>query len=234
MDGKETADGAVVTLEFDVSDAEVFMIEASEAAECTVTLEEMVLRSDGTVLEFVTFRGADPARIRELAGETDHIVEARLLGEREGECLFEFIVDESPIGSELADAETIFKGIEATAGRGRLVADVPPHVDPNSVIEGFLAAHPGAKLVARRNSGHSTPTFTEHEFRDRLVNRLTDRQLETLRVAYANGYFDWPRRGSTAEIAAVLGVSAATVSQHLRIAQGRVFGTLFEGTRDRS
>lgn len=231
MAGRE--DDSVVALEFDVSDADVFMIEVSEAAECTVRLEEMVPRSDGTVLEFLTFRGADPDRIRTLAAETEHIVEARLLGEREEECLFEFIVDESPLGSELADAETIFKGIEAVAGRGRLVAEVPPHVDANTVIDGFLALHPDAELVARRSSGHATPTFTEHEFRDRMLNQLTERQLETLRVAYAHGYFDWPRRGSTAEIAEVLGVSAATVSQHLRVAEGRVFGTLFEGIKEK-
>lgn len=46
--------------------------------------------------------------------------------------------------------------------------------------------------------------------------------------AYSNGYFGWPRECELGDIAETLDVSKATVSQHLRVAQGKVFETLFE------
>lgn len=218
----------VVTLEFDVGEAELFFVKASNEAECEVTLEELMQRSDGTVLEFLTVRGAEPDRLLELADEAPNIREARLIADNGQECLFEFIVSGSRIAESLADNETIFKRVTATTGEGRVVAEVPPHVDPGAVIETFLANYPGSELVARRESDRPAPVFTAHEFRNQLVTRLTDKQLETLRVAYSNGYFGWPRECELGEIAETLGVSKPTVSQHLRVAQNKVFETLFE------
>lgn len=48
---------------------------------------------------------------------------------------------------------------------------------------------------------------------------LTDNQQEALRTAYELGYFDIPRRASLEEIAAVLDISASSVSERLRRAQ---------------
>lgn len=227
--GEMETEGHVVELEFDVTNAEVFIVEASRKAECEITLHEMVQRSDGSILEFMTVSGTDPEQLIELAENADDILEARLVSENDTECLFEFIIDESRVTAALADNESIFKRISATAGEGRLIAEVPPHVNPTAVIETFLSNHPNAELVARRTSSQTAPLFTEHEFRTLLLTQLTDKQLEALRVAYANGYFERPRRCNTADIAEILGVSSPTVSQHVRVAQQKMFETLFNG-----
>lgn len=220
--------GSVVTLEFDVDDSNVFLIQASEKVQCEVTLEEIIRRSDGTILEFLTVRGAAPEKVIELAEQEEDIREARLITENESESLLEFVVAETRIASWLADNEAIFTQITAEAGHGEFVIRVPTHVDADAVVETFLANHPGSELVDRYKSDDVLPTFTEHEFRTQLVSDLTDRQLESLRVAYSNGYFAWPRECSTEDVADILGIAGPTVSQHLRVAEEKLLRTLFD------
>lgn len=55
---------------------------------------------------------------------------------------------------------------------------------------------------------------------------LTDRQHEVLEVAYELGYYDVPRRSSTEEVAAELGVDDSTVSEHLQRAERNLLTNL--------
>ncbi len=52
---------------------------------------------------------------------------------------------------------------------------------------------------------------------------LTDRQEEMIQVAFASGYFDFPRRIGSQKLAAKLGVSLSTLSEVMRAAQRRIF-----------
>jgi predicted DNA binding protein len=58
---------------------------------------------------------------------------------------------------------------------------------------------------------------------------MTDRQREVLRHALDVGYFERPRGTTATELADHFGVARATVSQHLRAAQRKVFTRLFSG-----
>ncbi|WP_234403482.1 helix-turn-helix domain-containing protein [Halarchaeum acidiphilum] len=51
---------------------------------------------------------------------------------------------------------------------------------------------------------------------------LTDKQLQALRTAYVNGYFEWPRETTGEDVASELGVSGPTFHQHLRKALARL------------
>jgi DNA-binding CsgD family transcriptional regulator len=64
----------------------------------------------------------------------------------------------------------------------------------------------------------------------RFVNRgkLTDRQLEVLRTAYREGYFERPRRANATELAEELGISQSTFTEHLVAAQGKLFEDVFD------
>lgn len=52
--------------------------------------------------------------------------------------------------------------------------------------------------------------------------QLTDRQREVIEAALRGGYFEWPRRMDSEELAAQLGVSRATCLEHLRKAEGKL------------
>ncbi len=52
---------------------------------------------------------------------------------------------------------------------------------------------------------------------------LTDRQEEIIQVAFASGYFDFPRKIGSQKLATKLGVSLSTLSEVMRAAQRRIF-----------
>lgn len=64
----------------------------------------------------------------------------------------------------------------------------------------------------------------------RFVNRgkLTDRQLEVLRTAYREGYFERPRGANATELAEQLGISQSTFTEHLVAAQRKLFADVFD------
>lgn len=218
---------SVVELEFEMRGAEFLPVRASEEASCTLRLEELRQRSDGSVLEFITVEGADPDRVLELVAEADELREGRIL-DRDGDTALFEVVSESAVPTALADNETRFTNIVAEAGEGRLTAEVPPHVDATTVIDSFLEQYPEARLVARRETDREAPTVTANAVRNDLLSDLTDRQLQALRTAYAAGYFDWPRETTTDTIADELDIATSTFSQHLRIAERKLLDSLFE------
>ena len=64
---------------------------------------------------------------------------------------------------------------------------------------------------------------------DDMLANLTERQREIVIAAKRHGYYDYPRRINSAELAERVGVSKATVVEHLRKAEGRLFGALLAG-----
>lgn len=59
------------------------------------------------------------------------------------------------------------------------------------------------------------------EFDDSGV-RLTDRQYEVVEHALESGYFEWPREITSEELAADMGISHATLLEHLRKAESKL------------
>ena len=58
---------------------------------------------------------------------------------------------------------------------------------------------------------------------------LTDRQYEALRTAHEMGYFARPKQADSADVADELGVSPATFSEHLAVAQEKLLDQLLDG-----
>lgn len=74
-------------------------------------------------------------------------------------------------------------------------------------------------LVRDANEDTSDPVIVDR-------GELTDRQREVLEVAYAEGYFEYPRRSSAGEVAEMLDISRSTFAEHLAAAQSRLFETI--------
>lgn len=227
MSKHNAPDQTVVEVEFVLNGSELFVLQASERMECEFELELVVPRSDGTVLEYLSVTGADPDRLLELATAAPGIREAQLIEETGDEALFEFI-SESEIAQSLANEEAVFKRIVVSSGEGRLSAEIPPHIDASTVIDGFLDTYPDAELIARRETDRHAPILTKPQFMAGLVDSLTEKQMRSLRTAHANGYFEWPRERRVEDIAEQLDISTATFSEHMRAAQRKIFDTMFD------
>lgn len=75
----------------------------------------------------------------------------------------------------------------------------------------------------RSNDDHTSTTTVAD-----LLASTTDKQLQAAETAYHSGYFEHPREHNTTEVAARLGVSRATFTQHLRAAERKLFARIFD------
>lgn len=106
-------------------------------------------------------------------------------------------------------------------------------VDDASVTVGMTGPQEaiGDTIAAYRDAGAtvSLETLGDYEPGDWPADALTRRQREIVEVAYDLGYFDVPRRASTADVAAELDLDPSTVSEHLQRAERNVFATVLDG-----
>lgn len=214
-------------LELQVTDQECFFVWASEEASCRLTLEHLIHRSDGALLEFFAVEGADPHYVVEMADDVSGIAEARIVRESPDGGLVEFVVSGPCVTATLADAGAVTREVMASEGTGHVVASVPAHADVRTVVERFQAQHGGSELLASREGVQPVPIGTELGLKETLAGRLTDRQVEVLRTAHLRGYFEWPRESTAEECAEALGITQPTFSQHMRAAQRAVAACLF-------
>ena len=223
------AAGSAVELELEIRDRDCFFVEASAAADCVVELEHLVNRSDGRLLEYFSVEGAPPDRVLSMVEDSAAIDEARLVSRGVDGGLFEFVVSGPCVTTTLADTGAIARSVSAESGVGDILADVPAHIDVRRVVEQFRRQHPKSTLSACRNSDGPVPVRTERGIHAAMADNLTAKQYEVLRTAYLSGYFSWPRRTTAEECADALDIAQPTFSQHIRVAQEKVFSRLFDG-----
>lgn len=60
------------------------------------------------------------------------------------------------------------------------------------------------------------------------IRKLTDSQLNILKIALRNGYYEWPRRTNIVELSSKLNVSRAAVTKLLRRAEYKVIKSIIE------
>ncbi len=82
------------------------------------------------------------------------------------------------------------------------------------------------KLMGKVNNiRYHKPVYQEHN----VLSVLTDKQKEIIIAAKKYGYYDYPRKIDAGKLAEKVGVSKATVVEHLRKAEGRLMGNILAG-----
>ncbi|WP_312912478.1 bacterio-opsin activator domain-containing protein [Natronosalvus caseinilyticus] len=142
-------------------------------------------------------------------------VEARLVGET--------LV--GLVGAHGGDLRTI----DGRERQPTFVVDLAPGTSIRSFVDRLERWEPGVELHSKRVVSSGDRPYGS--FEDRIREQLTERQLETLRVAYYAGYFASPREHTGGEVADLLDVSQPTFTRHLRIAERKVYELLFEAGR---
>ena len=149
--------------------------------------------------------------------------------ESEGDRGFELRLVEPPVLSTLASLGGAVEDAVVEDGDYRMTLHVSPATDVRRLIDVVTDAYPEASMLRRQQ-------VTKEDARERstrsLLDGLTDRQRSALAAAYHAGFFEWPRDASGEDVAESLQVSPPTFHQHLRKAEGTVFGGLFEANAD--
>ncbi|WP_135365432.1 PAS domain S-box protein [Halosimplex halophilum] len=223
----------VVELDFQITDL-FEALDLDEQPGGRFSFDHVVSVGDDEFLVYGTVSPEAVDTIEELVEQLPHWAdvsfdEAETDGEDARDRGFELRVVEPPVLSTLASLGGSVEEAVFEDGDYRMTLHVSPSTDVRQVIEAVTEAYPQATMLRRQQvateDAQARPTRS-------LLEGLTDRQRTTLEAAYHAGFFEWPRDASGEDVAESLQVSPPTFHQHLRKAEGKVFGGLFEGDAD--
>lgn len=215
-----------VELEVAIDGTDAWFPSAAERLGGTVTVEGSI-PTDDAVIHYVEIEGvsgdAVPADLRAVPAVEDVRVLATAADKWFLEC--HVPAEDAGLRSITAYGATI-RTARATVDAGRITARFPATASPRDAMTVVQEAFPSAELAAKRVvdvSDRSTTTI-----RQRLADRLTDKQRRALRAAFLAGYFDSPRGTTARDLAASLDIAPSTLHQHLQAAHRKLLTTVFD------
>jgi predicted DNA binding protein len=217
-----------VEVEFTIDGTDAWFPSLAERLDCTVVVTGVVPTEGGSLLEYATVEGATATAVRAALTEHPAVEEARVLATDDERCSLECTVPEAKTGLRaVAEYGASVQSARATSGTGTVVARFPSAVSAREAVSVIETGFDGAELVAKRVVDVSDRSVLT--VRQRVSDRLTDKQLAALRAAFLAGYYDYPRGTTAQDLAGSLDVAPSTLHQHLQAAQGKLLSTVFEG-----
>ena len=193
----------------------------------TIDLDHVVPIGDGDYLAFGSVTADAVETIEAIVEQMPHWKDVTLHTNGAG-TRFELRLSEPTVLSSIASLGGSLENAAIEDGDYRMTVHLPPSTDVGRVIDAVRAAYPGADMLKRRQIQRDDAAA---RVRTVLESDLTDRQRATLEAAYHAGFFEWPRAAAGEDVAASLDIAASTFHQHLRKAQGKVFGSLLSGSQ---
>lgn len=213
-------------LEFRISNASHPLLEATTDDEVTIAFERRIPADEGAYIQFVTVRGmTTEAFVKALEGRSS-VRNIKHIAEGNDEHLFEVTTTSAPVDEALASRGGHIREVTIDDGVFRVVAECPSNTDVRAVINAIKDIYPETELLAQRTTAHNETS--RQELHGAITDKLTDKQRSALEAAYFAGYFEWPRSSTGEEVATLLGLSPATFAQHIRIAQRKLFASVFD------
>ncbi|ODR82236.1 hypothetical protein BG842_18155 [Haladaptatus sp. W1] len=215
----------ILELEFQLTDKNDFFVAVSDRLNCYCTFEGMVSTKKGTMLHYVWVENALPEDVLVMAKEANQVNDCRVIHGLETSGLFEVDLKTSALRT-LIETGTSGRTMIVDQGTATIVAEAAPNVDLHAIVDTFLSQYTKSEFVAKRNLSRSF--MTTRQYHESLKDRLTARQIETLRSAHLAGYFEWPRQSTAEEVALSMGVATPTWLRHLRKAELNLVQSFFE------
>ncbi|UPW00641.1 PAS domain S-box protein [Halorussus gelatinilyticus] len=215
----------VFELEYRVADPSALLARLASETGATIAVEGDVTGDDGTTLVFATVEGAPPDRVVAAADESVGVADAESIRETDEGGLVGLRLREKFVTAVLADHGAVLRRFEATPEGVSLTVDVPDSVTTRSIDEVVSNTYDGAEPVAQRERTRALDTRGRT---GRLVDDLTERQLEVAQMAYHAGFFDSKRDVTGREVAEMLDISHTAFYDHVRRIERKLFASLFE------
>jgi predicted DNA binding protein/ActR/RegA family two-component response regulator len=213
-----------VSLDVELDDDAVPLVGLARQCSGSIRIEvpSAVTRDDGSTLYSARVVGAGTEHVREAAEAVDAL---RAVDVRDGDegVRCEIVADGPTPEGLLAEGGARFERTVVEGG----VATVSTQVADDGAVETVTAAletRYGGATVSTIWTDRGAPSSPDT---GGSLGSLTDRQLEVLQHAFHAGYFERPRGASATELAEQFDVARATLTQHLRAGQRKVFTELF-------
>lgn len=192
-----------------------------------LTVQAVVPRATGASTVYCAVRDGEGegGAVQSVVDAVEAVETGRRVGDG-SDPLYEFVLAEPTVAESLATHGATVRSVAPAGDRTRLVLEVPSPTDVRSILELLERTSGDVELLTRRERDRSI--HSGQPFDADLRRALSERQLRTLEAAYYSGFFAWPRGSTGEEVADSLGVSQPTFSRHLRVAQGKVFSSLFD------
>ena len=216
----------VTELEFRFDDPTLLATTLTERLGCTIEFEGIVPAEDGAVLTYMSVTGADPERVAE--GASDHpAVDDVSVVSADGDAglLLLTVTGQTPV-TTMREAGGRVERAVVEEGEGRIVGAVAAEADTRRAVELFQRSFPEASLVAQREV--ERPVQTPQEFRQQVLDSLTEKQRRALEAAFFGDYFQRPRSITGTELADSLDVTSSTFHQHLQAGLRKVLSAVFD------
>jgi len=220
---------AVVELEFRIEDA-LDTLGFEQVPPSPITFEHTIPLPEDEFLVYGVTSADTIAAMESMTERSDYWKSVSVVGDDPDGVRFELQVTDPPLMSDVA---SLGGAIDHVTLQGRdlsLLVHLPPEVDVRQVIDTLQAQYPQAEPVARRQVSDADDATSR--LSQVWSKELTDRQRTVLETAYFAGFFEWPRASSGEELADTLGISAPTLSEHLRAAERKVFAGLLGDTSE--
>ncbi len=224
-----TADSAV-EIELSVSAVDIGFAAVSEQLDCELTLDRRIPASGAGALYYFTVDGAAPAQVCTFLRAESSLSACRIVcetGDAESAVIEAVQTDAARFPTDvLVGHGAKLKSACAVDGVLSYRAEVSTETDIRALVEAVEAVALSVELVSKRVV--SRPVTTIPEIKDRIRDQLTPKQEAAVEVAYARGYYSWPRGSTAEEVASVLDIAASTLHYHLRRAHQTMLAALFE------
>ncbi|MWV63396.1 response regulator [Halorubrum sp. JWXQ-INN 858] len=209
-----------VEIALDDASAPLVALSSALPRTATVTATTVVPRNDAEALYLATVAGASVADLRAAVAAAPAVLSVDVYGADDPiRC---GLVVTTPVPEAVAvEAGGRFERTAVEGGRARLSLVTSPSGSVGGLTDAVGNAFDGVSVTTVRSDHGDEPAA-----RTDPTASLTDRQRQVLEVALEAGYFERPRTTNTGELAASLDVSRATVTQHLRAAERKVFTRL--------
>ncbi|MFD1513595.1 bacterio-opsin activator domain-containing protein [Halomarina rubra] len=217
----------VTELELKIEDDDLPLRALATAADCRFEVDDIVHESGNSSLVFCSAHDTDPDTIRSLEEEFVGVEHVGIIAEDDDAVRCELRMSSDIVAVHLADCGAVTRSISVDDSGTRVVVELPQDADVREFVEAVQHRYADTDLLARRN--RSSSAQTRRDVRAGISERLTDRQHEVLRTAFASGFFEWPRDRTGQEVADSLDISQPTFNKHLRAAERKLFSMLLEG-----
>ena len=216
-----------VRLDIEIADTAAPIAEFTEQLESgsSVEVPSTIEQDDGTTLYLARLSDVDSETVREAAEACETLAVGDVDEGDELRCDLYSTV-RTPEDVLAANGARIDRTVGAD-GAATVSVSLSDHGSVKPVTEALRTAYDDVTVSTLWNNHDRQPATDV----DEPLQSLTERQRSVLSHAYFDGYFEQPRGVSATELAAKFDRSRTTMTQHMRAAQRKLFGQLFDTDR---